>query len=203
MRKLSLCTKAKKGFTLIELIAVMAIMAIATAMVLPNIRGMISKTEESKYRNYCVEATSYVRGYANLLTMGEEYISYEKDGKLVDQSGNPYRYTITSNSGLTGALNEYNLESDYQYYVLAYEDTSATSNPTTSIQTLISKNKIQKKDVMITVITKSQGSSDRVPKYTLRGFWYFSYEQNSIVYFYYSASKRCGVGFSKLTSDGK
>ena len=51
MRKLSLCTKAKKGFTLIELIAVMAIMAIATAMVLPNIRGMISKTEESKYRN--------------------------------------------------------------------------------------------------------------------------------------------------------
>ena len=202
MRKSSFCTKAKKGFTLIELIAVMAIMAIATALVLPNIRGMISKTEESKYKNYCIEATSFVRCYTNFLAQGQDTVSYEKDGSLVDSSGKPYLYYINTPTGLTGALNEYNLESDYQYYVLAFESSSATTNPTTTIRNLISKNKITKKDVMITVIV-SEESSGRVPRYVLRGFWYFSYEQNNIVFSYYSSKKRTKVGFEKLTSNGK
>ena len=67
MKKLRFLLRLKKGFTLVELIAVMAIMAIATSIVLPNIRGMISKKEESQYRNFCDEAVTYVKSYTSLL----------------------------------------------------------------------------------------------------------------------------------------
>ncbi len=187
--------RIKKGFTLIELIAVMAIMAIATAIVLPNISGMISKKEESQYRNFCGEAISYVKSYTNLLTLGEEYVPYEKEGKTL-------QYNIKTPSGLTSALNEYNLESNYQYYVLAFEESSTTSNPTTTIKNLFSKNKLQRNDVMITVVL-TQDTGGRVPKYVLQGFWYYSYSAEAIVYTYYVPGGRRAMGFSKLTSKGK
>ena len=195
MRKLRTFLHIKKGFTLIELIAVMAIMAIATAIVLPNISGMISKKEESQYRNFCGEAISYVKSYTNLLTLGEEYVPYEKEGKTL-------QYNIKTPSGLTSALNEYNLESNYQYYVLAFEESSTTSNPTTTIKNLFSKNKLQRNDVMITVIL-TQDTGGRVPKYVLQGFWYYSYSAEAIVYTYYVPGGRRAMGFSKLTSKGK
>ncbi len=180
-----------------ELLAVMVIMAIATAIVLPNIRGMISKTEESTYQSFCVEAVSYTRSYCNMLTLGEETVPYEKDGKT-------NTYNITTPSGLTSALNEYNLASStYQYHVLSFDSSSATTNPTNTIKELLSKNKLAKKDVMITVITATQGKNDRVAKYTLCGFWYYDYTKEAIVYSYYAPSKRSAAKFQKLNSSGK
>ncbi len=190
MRRLSIVTKAKKAFTLVELIAVMAIMAIAAAIVMPNISGMISKTEESKYKNYCVEATSYVRSYTNLLTLGEYKYPYEKNGKTE-------YYNITTSGGLTNALNEYNYESAYQYYVLPFEADSAKKDEKT-ISSLIDG---ASKDVMVTVIKTS--TSGRTTKYTLQGFWYYSHEKDKIVYYYYAPGKQCGTGYRKLTSNGK
>ena len=187
--------RAKKGFTLIELIAVMAIMAIASAIVLPNISGMISKKEESQYRSFCEEAISYVKSNTALLTLGEEYVPYEKDGKTL-------QYNITTPSGLTSALNEYNLESNYQYYVLAFESSSTTTDPTSTIKNLFSKNKLKKNDVMITVVL-TQDTGGRVLKYVLQGFWYYSYAKDQIVYTYYVPGGRRAMGFSKLTSSGK
>ncbi|MBO4479287.1 MAG: prepilin-type N-terminal cleavage/methylation domain-containing protein [Clostridia bacterium] len=195
MKKLRFLLRLKKGFTLVELIAVMAIMAIATSIVLPNIRGMISKKEESQYRNFCDEAVTYVKSYTSLLTLGEEYVPYEKDGKTL-------QYDITTTSGLTKALNEYNLESNYQYYVLAFEDSSTTSNPTNTIKDLISNKKLAKNDVMITVILP-QDKGGRVPRYVLQGFWYYVYASERIVYTYYVPGGRRAMGFSKLTSNGK
>ena len=196
MRSMCKRAKFKKGFTLIEMIAVMAIMAIATAIVMPNIRGMITRTEATKFKSLCVEAVPYVRSHTNLLTLGENRIPYENK-----KTGKTETYDITDPLQLSSALNEYNLESTYQYYVLAFEDTSATKNPTNSIQELITKNKIEKKDVMITVITKKD--SGRVPMYTLQGFWYYNYEKEQIVFYYYVPSKQSGTGFRKLTKDGK
>lgn len=195
MKKLRTFLRTKKGFTLIELIAVMAIMAIATAIVLPNISGMISKKEESQYRSFCEEAISYVKSNTALLTLGEEYVPYEKDGKTL-------QYNITTPSGLTSALNEYNLESNYQYYVLAFESSSTTTNPTSTIKNLFSKNKLKKNDVMITVVL-TQDTGGRVLKYVLQGFWYYSYAKEQIVYTYYVPGGRRAMGFSKLTSSGK
>lgn len=204
MEKFFRSFKSKKGFTLVELIAVMALIAIATAIVLPNISGMISKKKESTYKSFCMEATSYVRGYTNMLTQGEETVPYE------DKNGATKYYTITTGDdftvapdGLTNALNEYNLESSYQYYVLPYQDSSASYDPSVTVRDLLSKNKLlkNKKDVMIVVINAKEGG--RVPLYTLKGFWYFAYDQDAIVYSYYVPSKRSKVGFQKLTSSGK
>lgn len=195
MRRLSILSRCKKAFTLVELIAVMAIMAIAAAIVMPNISGLISRTEESKYKNYCVEATSYVRSYTNLLTLGEYKYPYEKNGKTE-------YYDITTPSGLTGALNEYNFDPAYQYYVLAFDANSAKTNPSDSLDELFDNTTLDKKDVMITVITTSS-SGGRVSKYTLQGFWFYSYERSVIVYHYYAPGKICGTGFRKLTSNGK
>lgn len=191
---MSFALKCKKAFTLVEMIAVMVVMAIAASIVLPNITGMISRAEESKFKSYCTEATSYVRGYTNLLTLGENSYPYEYNGKI-------FYYNISSPNGLRSALNEYNLESNYQFHVLAFEDASATGNPTTKVKELISKKTLAQKDVMITVITTSSGG--RVPKYTLQGFWYYSYNKEAIVYYYYAPSKQGGSGFAKLTKDGK
>lgn len=201
MRSIFFGAKSKKGFTLVELIAVMAIMAIAASILVPNLSGVISRAEESKYKSYCAEATSYVRGHTNLLTLGETKIPYEVNGSWKDEKGNPYEYDISTPNGLRSVLNEYNLESNYQFHVLAFEDTSATTNPTSKVKDLIKKNTLAKKDVMITVITTS--SNGRVPKYTLQGFWYYSYAQESIVYSYYSPKKWGGMGYQKLTSEGK
>ena len=195
MRRILSRIKSKKGFTLIELIAVMVIMAVATAIVLPNIRGMITKTEESMYKSYCVEAATYARGYSNLLTLGETSVPYEKNGATLT-------YTITNPTYMTKALNEYNLATDFQYYVLDYVEASATTNPISKVREAISKKTLVAKDVMITVIV-ARDSGGRVPKYVLVGFWYYSYDADNIVYNYYVPSKRGGLGFSKLTSNGK
>lgn len=190
MRRISIAARCKKAFTLVELIAVMAIMAIAAAIVMPNISGMISRTEASKYKNYCVEATSYVRSYTNLLTLGEYKYPYEENGTTK-------YYDITSPSGLTSALNEYNFDPAYDYYVLPFEAASAKKDQD-SISTLLEG---VSKDVMVTVITTS--ASGRTSKYTLQGFWYYSYKKDVIVYHYYAPGKICGMGYRKLTSDGK
>ena len=195
MKKARFGAKSRRGFTLIELIAVMAIMAIAAAMVMPNIKGMISKSEQSTYKNYCAEAATYVTNFTNSLTLGEEKFLYETDDGTVDT------YNITTQAGLTSALNEYNSESEFQYYVLEFQEASATTDPTTSINSLFSSKMIQRMDTMVTVIVK-EDSGGRVPKYELRGFWYMQYDKDSnkgsIVYTYYALNRVSVVGFKKL-----
>ena len=172
----------------------MVIMAIAAAIVLPNIRGMISNTQESLYKSYCTEASTYVKGYTNLLTLGEEYVPYEKNGMML-------KYYIKDNpSGLTAALNEYNLNSNYQYYVLPFDKSSAGADPTTAVRNAISGKTLLAKDVIVTVIMP-RDVGGRVPKYVLLGFWYFNYSANNVVYTYDIAGKTYQTGYKKLTTD--
>ena len=191
MSKAGIFAKAKKGFTLIELVAVMAIMAIAAAIVLPNIRGMISKTEESKYNSLCVSAAAEIQYYTNMLSLGEEYYPVE------EADGTIQNYKMTTPGGLTVALNAYNNEPAFYYYALAFEEASTKNNPTNSIKSLINKNSLPKKDIVVVVITIS-GS-----KYSMRGVWYYSYEKETIVYSYYAPKRRGTAGFKKLTDSGK
>ena len=203
MNKMGKCFKNKKGFTLVELIAVMAIMAIATALILPNIQGMIDRTEESKIKNYCVEAASTLKGYTNLLLIGETSVPYE------DKNGRPQSYTIKDNvSGLQGALNEYNMNHSYQYYVLPYvtsdDKSSATTDPTSTVKSAIINKIIADMDTMVTVIEKTTSTTNtRYEIYNTVGFWYYSKSKSAVVYSYYVPTKRCGEGFTKLTKDGK
>ena len=131
MSKMRKFFKSKKAFTLVELIAVLVIMAIAASIVMPNIQGVISNTEYRKNITNCLTATTFVRSYVDLLNLGENYAYYEKNGKTYSI------YIQGSPSGLQFALNQYNLDVNYQYYVVPYETSAQSTNPTATIQDAI------------------------------------------------------------------
>ena len=187
--------RSRKAFTLVELIAIMVIMAIATALVLPNIRGMISNKEKNIYDGYCVTATTYVKNYVNLLTVGEERVPYVQNDKT-------FYYSISSStSQLTKALNEYNLDkASYQYYVLPYS--TASTDPTSTIQTAFSNDTSMKHiDVMLVCIVVTDSDNSKVKNYELRGFWYYKYEAGAVVYTYKVSSKSGQTGYVSLAKD--
>lgn len=195
MRKSGFLFRAKKGFTLVEVIAVLAIMAIATAIVLPNVRGLITQTEFRQYEGYCITANTYTTNYVNLLNLGETKIPYEERGEHKD-------YFIDSSSGLTGALNTYSLEDDFQYFVLSY-NSSKTTDPSPDIKTLISAGTLAAKDVMIVNISVKTDSKTFEKTYTLVGFWYYKYTKGEIVCTYKHSGNQSGMGFYRLDKDVK
>ncbi|HCU55790.1 MAG TPA: hypothetical protein DIC18_00465 [Clostridiales bacterium] len=188
MKKCTAFWKIKKGFTLVELIVVMSIMAITTAIVLPNLRGMITQTEFRKVEGYCITANTNVRNYVFQLNLGEEKVPYT-------YKGDNFYYTISSNSGLTGALNEYNLETSFQYYVLEFNP-SLTTNPSNKIQSLIKGGNLSSKDTMVVCITRSSANY-----YALKGFWYYDYDKQRVVCTYKSSGNQSGMGFYALNKD--
>ena len=193
MSKIEILAKAKRGFTLIELLAVMAIMVIATSMVLPNIRGIIDKTEFRKTESYCMQAHSFVRNYVNMMNLGEEKVYYEEDGE-------PKTYSITTPDGLKGALNEYSLnDAVFQYYVLSFK-ASTGSNPSTTISDSISGNNIPNKDTMVVLIRVTYDDEQKKtnPFYTLKGLWYYSSDRKTVVCSFKSSSQVAYEGFKSL-----
>lgn len=191
MKKCRFFLKVKKGFTLVELIAVMAIMAIATALVLPNLRGLISETEFREVENYCITANTYTRNYVNLLNTLEKEVPY------FDEEGELQYYDISTPSGLSGALNQYRMDQEYQYYVLAF-NASQSVDPTESIKTLYSQGKLKKDaDTMIVNIKYN----NKKFRYTLNGFWYYKADKSAIVCSYRSTGGQSGKGFKRLDKD--
>lgn len=155
----------KKGFTLVELIVVISMMALTATLIAPNIKDAISSTKYRKDISYCISASTYVRNYVNLLNLGETKIPYEDNGK--------YKYyTMTEAGGLQDALNHYNLESGFQYYVLAF-NTATNVDPTTTVTNAISDG-MEQMDTMVVCIWLTEGV------YTLYGFWYYEYDSESI-----------------------
>jgi len=180
MSKMKILSKCRKGFTLVELIAVMAMMAIAAAIAVPNMRGMISNLEQRTYQSYCMLATSYTRGYVSNLNLGIDQVYYVTKDKRDDY------YTITDAAEFTSAMNEYNTETAFSYYVMPFAK-SFTSDPSATVTAEITGGKLPKKDVVIVCIKK-----DSV-KYSLKGMWYYSYEKKQIVATYFAA-------YNKITS---
>ena len=77
----------KKGFTLVELLAVIIIMALVMGFAFPAISGMISGSNQKKYEAYEKSMSEYAKAY------------YENTNTIIG-------LTLLKNKGLTGIDDE-------------------------------------------------------------------------------------------------
>ena len=88
-------SKGKQGFTLIELVVVMVIMAILAAASVPTLSGFVSQGKESLALSECQAAMRATQAQADILALS---------GKLGDLSTSAMYTTIKQNSELPGEL---------------------------------------------------------------------------------------------------
>jgi len=121
--------KNKRAFTLIELMLVMALIAILSTMMLPNLNGAQDKAKEASLRaivhamqialeNYYLDHQKYPTGVA---TPAEQMVELLKQGDYLNQTPkNPFTSKPYQASDQAGQiLYDYNEEND-QYVIKAY-----------------------------------------------------------------------------------
>ncbi len=97
----------KKGFTLVELLAVVVIMALIMALAFPSITGMISGSNQKKYVSYEKSMSEYAKAY------------YEDESGIIGLS-------LLKSKGLTGidsdCIGYVDLNDDYKAYIKCSDD---------------------------------------------------------------------------------
>lgn len=83
--------KNRKGFSLVELIVVLVIMAILSAALIPSLIGYISKTKEQNVQGECQQAVTAAQTVASGL-----YASADSSYKFTDAAGTAHTITIAS-----------------------------------------------------------------------------------------------------------
>ncbi len=102
-----------KGFTLVEIIVVLALMVIGASIALPNLSKTMSRAEKKKYETYLINAKTMAKGYVDLLNLGEyKYPVTKSDGVTVKT------YDISNSANLNVVLNYMNTDNSYGYYVM-------------------------------------------------------------------------------------
>lgn len=107
--KSSTCLRSRKGFTLIELVAVTAMLGVLAGMLLPSIDSANKKAKNAKLKNDLVTVDSAIQLYkmengtcpADLEMLVGEYIVKNKNFK--DAMNKKFSY-VTTDSGLTYTL---------------------------------------------------------------------------------------------------
>ena len=183
--------KMKKGFTLVEVIVVLALMALAASIAIPNLRGATTRAEMDTYRSYCLESKENLKMFCNLLNSGET--TYTVTGSNYQVS----TVSLTIASGLAKALNSVNRQPKYQYYVIAFysDSNTATVDPSS---TIASQNLDKNLDVIVPVIYKN----DATKIYTLAGVWYYSMSKGRIM-LTFDATNKDYEGFTSLELNKK
>jgi general secretion pathway protein G len=121
--------KNKKAFTLIELMLVMALIAILSTLMLPNLKGAQDKAKEASLRavvhamqvaleNYYLDHQKYPLGTA---TPAEQMVALLKQGDYLNQTPkNPFTGKPYQASDQAGQIvYDYNADTD-QYVIKAY-----------------------------------------------------------------------------------
>ena len=82
----------KKGFTIVELVIVIAVIAILAAVMIPTFSGIVTKAQESAELQKVTAA--YKEALANELTDGD----YDAVGEVKTPEVNGYQFTFTIDS---------------------------------------------------------------------------------------------------------
>ena len=174
-----------KGFTLVELVAVVTLMAIGAAIAIPNLRGTMTRAEQKKYETYLISAKTNVQNYVDLLNMSEfKYSLMGKDGVT------PETHMISNSGELNKVLNLMNFETAYEYYIYDAKPTSngktkyyvdsPTTNPLRSALSYTEKGSFTgTKDIMIVIITRNESD-----KFTLKYLFFVDRSEGSIMLTY-------------------
>ena len=188
MKKLrAIFKKFIKGFTLVELIAVMALMAIGAAIAIPNLKGTMTRAERKKYDSYLLQAKTNVQNYVDLLNLGEFlYPITEPDGVTI------VNRNIYYSTELNIVLNKMNFDTSYEYYVydtgrtvkvngknvvvFDYNDVG-TANPLDKAKAYSEPSSFSgNKDLMIVLIHRSDAGV-----YELGIIWYYIRSKNEMI----------------------
>lgn len=114
----------KKGYTLIELLAVLSVMAIILLIAIPSITKQLSDIEENKYaqfkQNLYLAAESYINAFPSSFTMlkmdgGKACIdvtSLIEDGWIKSSFNNPKTNKAVS---LNSSVKVTNISGEYKY----------------------------------------------------------------------------------------
>ena len=100
----------KNGFTLIELIAVVVIMAIIALIATPNIVSMLDK---GKKEDYVADAKEFI----SKATYMYKQSRYKNDGTLFSKTSNSYKILITNIEGVNDLNDPYGGTYDQNSYV--------------------------------------------------------------------------------------
>jgi len=181
-------SKMKKGFTLVEVIVVLGLIALATAIAIPNLRGATTRAEMDTYRSYCLQAKEDVKMCLNLLNSGDTLFTITSDNYKVST------VSLTIPSGLTKALNSVNRQPKYQYYVIDFS--TAETDPSASISTASGLK--ADVDIIVPVIIYNDASKT----YELRGLWYYSMGKGRVM-LTFTKSNHDYEGYQSLASTTK
>ena len=181
MRKFFLYSK--KGLTLVEIIVVMALMALIAGIAVPNLRSITTRAEKDTYESYFLIAKTHTKNFADSLTAGDTFFPVTENYVVT-------QYNITGPNGLMKAMNATNRQSAFEYYIAGdFTSNVAKTDPTSNLSDA-------KKDVIIPVIIRT-GTNVSDYKYTIKGWWYYSVKKKSIIYTY-KASGVMSAGWSSL-----
>ncbi|NCA66609.1 MAG: type II secretion system protein [Clostridia bacterium] len=123
--------KAIAGFTLIELIVVIAILAIATSIVTPILMDNANSKKIETYRQSCIYVMDEAAAVADSYNNGARYISNEQidpvsypngvKNALNNDNSMAYRFTITTVDEYTNPNEAFN-DKDYVVVYYKYKD---------------------------------------------------------------------------------
>ncbi len=159
VKKSGLTLRNNRGFTLIELIVVIAIMAIAMTIAVPSLTSITNRQNENRYKQNCLAAAEVVEPLINMVNSG--YVTYQFEKTTYQLK------VLSSFNSLTTAVN-YNAA----FNIVV---TGASSYPGTSTYA---------KDTVIIYVVNISNTVTPPKTRIIRGMWFYDLSNKSIVYRY-------------------
>lgn len=182
MKNVCASMRSKKGFTLIELIVVIALIAISATLVVPNFSKITSRADVNKYSSYCSSARTTVEAYVQQAQMGIKKIKIGENER-----------SLTTLAGFQTIFNETNTQQNFSYYVVS----SKTAPNSSDISSVKKKAEIYKNSSFMIICIEGVGNANNVRLY---GMWFYDYEKNQLAYSYNVLNGHAKAGAYNLTS---